>query len=297
VDNVIVEWSGTEAREGHNSVDVLTLAGTLEGSEVVEAVVTYDVALANDRVTWAAPVEEQDLNPEDEIESAAPLLVSRTAEIWSEEETETVHRIYAFTAQHLSWPERSRVGGVQSALAAYQTGVGVCGEFANLMTALCRAAGIPARSIRGLSFPTFIPPYITKRSAWMHPAGSHAWVEVEVGDNWALADPSLVSNLPFDRFWFGRPFGRYLSYGARDEHDRIYKGMMRWAEERGEIVGAMSAPVKFAAAADGEGISVVPEVSVQKRRDPRWWGAVGAYATILVGFVLIERRLKFGMYG
>jgi hypothetical protein len=33
-------------------------------------------------------------------------------------------------------------------------------------------------------------------------------------------------------------------------------------------------------------------VSVQKRGDPRWWGAVGAYADLLVGYVLFERRLK-----
>jgi hypothetical protein len=90
----------------------------------------------------------------------------------------------------------------------------------------------------------------------------------------------------------GRSLGRYLSYGARAEHERIYEGMIRWAEERGEIVGAMSAPVKFAAAGDEEGVSVEPLVSVQKRGDPRWWGAVGTYAALLVGYVLFERRLK-----
>jgi hypothetical protein len=126
----------------------------------------------------------------------------------------------------------------------------------------------------------------------MHPAGAHAWVEVQTEEGWMLVDPSLASNRPCDRFWFGRSTGNYLSYGDGGQHDQIYAEMVAWAEEGGEIAMAMSAPLKFVAAAESAETRVVPSVSVKKSRDLRWPSAVGSYVSLALLLSLLERRLR-----
>ncbi len=294
VENLDVKWSGEMQRESHDAVDVLRLEGRADGTGALEALLTYDIALTQGRVTWTTPVAEEDLAPEAEIQATAPVLVAQAEALHDESSADGAYRMYAFTAQHLSWPSGNRIGADQSALAAYESRVGVCGEFANLMTALCRAAGIPARSISGLSLPTLIPPHTTQRRTGLHPAGAHAWVEVQTEEGWMLADPSLASNRPCDRFWFGRSTGNYLSYGPQEEHDQIYAEMVAWAEEGGEIVAAMSAPLKFVAATEVGESKVVPVVSVRKSRDLRCLGAVGSYASLMLILSLLERsRVSF----
>ena len=293
VENVVVDWSGAEARESHESVDVVMLDGVTGDDGTLEAALTYDVALRQGGVWWNDPVKEEYLAAESEIESDAPMLVRKAEEIAADPSRKGVYRIYAFTVRHLSWPSGTREGGGQSALTAYQTGIGVCGERANLMTALCRASGIPAKSITGLSLPWLLPPYVTRRGAWaQHPGGSHAWAEVHSEEGWQLVDPTLASRLPLDRLLFGRSFGQHLSYGDSSQHARVYEGMMAWGRSRGEIAGAMSAPFKFVTAVDEEGVTVSPVVSVRKARDVRWFVGVGVYVAILVTADFFERRLQ-----
>jgi hypothetical protein len=117
-------------------------------------------------------------------------------------------------------------------------------------------------------------------------------VEVHTGADWELADPSLASRLPFDRLWFGRSFGQFLSYGDKSQQGRVYEDMMAWAQEGGNIVGAMSAPLKFVAAVNGHDASVTPVVSVEKTEDLRWIGAAGSPLAILAAAYLLERGLK-----
>ena len=67
---------------------------------------------------------------------------------------------------------------ISNALQTLQNGQGDCGEHAVLAVALCRAAGIPARSVTGI---IYCPPG--------NGFGYHAWVEVYVGE-WIAMDPS-----------------------------------------------------------------------------------------------------------
>ena len=55
-----------------------------------------------------------------------------------------------------------------TAAEAYAAGRGVCQDFAHVLLALCRAAGVPARYVSG--------------HLLGQPGGSHAWVEVLVRD-------------------------------------------------------------------------------------------------------------------
>jgi transglutaminase-like putative cysteine protease len=68
-----------------------------------------------------------------------------------------------------------------SAIDTYQQQAGVCRDFAHLMIALCRALNIPARFASGLDYgadPT------------QGPTDFHAYVEVFLGGNWYIFDPT-----------------------------------------------------------------------------------------------------------
>ncbi len=145
------------------------------------------------------------LQPQPEIESDHPVLQKQADEVALGQSRKDAYSIYSFTSDYLSWPVGTRIGGNQSALTAYTTCEGGCGEFANLMTALCRASQIPAQAITGLALPAY-PPFWSSTSTWGHPGGAHAWVEVYSDGYWELADPSWASSLPglFKPLWFGR---------------------------------------------------------------------------------------------
>lgn len=287
-----VEWGGTEERIESKSTVVLHLTGKTGRDGIAKALISYSVALKQGTVRWTESDEARYLSPQAEIESDAPEIAGQAVELKEETTRETAFRLFSFTAHFLSWPKGTREGGTLSALAAYRTRVGGCGEFANLMTALARADGIPAKSVSGLLFPYGWPPLYSQTSSWGSPAGAHAWVEIYDGTEWIFADPSLASNLPWDGWWFGRTVGAHLSYGEKEDEARAYAGMMAWGQSRGEIIGAMSAPEKFVASAGEKTVTLVPSVTVRKGWDLRWIAAAVVYGAILIATSVIERRLQ-----
>lgn len=290
---VRVTWDGFASQEPYGAVDLIRLDGVTREDGRLEAAIDYDLALWQGPARWQAPVEPSALQPQDQIESDHPLLVSQATQLAAAPSPGAARAIYRFTARHLSWPSGSRQGGGQSAVVAYQSRVGVCGEFANLMTALCRAAGIPARSITGLAFPP-TPPFFSSTATWSHPAGSHAWVEVYAGDEWLMADPGRASRLPFDRLWFGRNDGMHLSYGEVDAHDRVLRQVRAWAESGREVIASMSAPLRFVASASAAGVSVEPSVTVKKGWDGRWATAGFLFVGLILIFSWVEDRFRSG---
>jgi transglutaminase-like putative cysteine protease len=291
VSRVGITWDGFASQEPRDEVDLVRLDGVTPEDGRLLATIEYNVTLWQGPARWQAPVEAADLAPQDEIESDHPLLAAQAVQLAGAPTRESAYAIYRFTAGHLDWPTGSRTGGTPSALAAYQSRVGVCGEFANLMTALCRAADIPARSIVGLAFPP-TPPLLSNTATWSHPAGSHAWVEVYTGDEWEMADPSWASRLPFDRLWFGRNDGMHLSYGESAAHARLLREVQDWAEAGSELVAAMSAPLRFVASAQVEGVNVEPSVTVYKGWDGRWMAMLGWLVGSILVFSWIEGRLQ-----
>ncbi|MEJ2208937.1 MAG: transglutaminase-like domain-containing protein [Anaerolineae bacterium] len=291
VSRVGIKWDGFASQEPRDEVDLVRLDAVTPEDGRLQATLQYDVTLWQGPARWMAPVEAADLAPQDEIESDDPLLAGQAAQLAAAPTRQGAYALYQFTAGHLDWPSGSRVGGDQSALAAYQSGVGVCGEFANLMTALCRAAAIPARSITGLAFPP-MPPFLSSTATWSHPAGSHAWVEVYSGEEWEMADPSRASRLPFDRLWFGRSDGMHLSYGESGAHARLLREVQDWAAAGSEVVAAMSAPLRFVASAQVGDVSVEPSATVYKGWDGRWMGMLGWLVGSVLVFSWIERRVR-----
>ncbi len=76
-------------------------------------------------------------------------------------------------------------GSTDAATSAFDTvtqRAGVCRDFAHLCIALCRAVSIPAR-------------YFTGYACNMNPPDFHACVEVCVGNQWFIFDPTRLSSL------------------------------------------------------------------------------------------------------
>ncbi len=159
--------------------------------------------------------------------------------------------------------------------------------------ALLRAAGIPSQVVTGLALPAY-PPFWSATREWGHPGGAHAWTEVHTEAGWELADPSWANRMPgiSKRLWFGRNDGSHLSYGENWEYVRLYDELMIRAEQEGALIGAMSAPMHFVAAAGAEEMSVTPSVTLRKGWDGRWVLSVGLYIVMLVGIGVAERKRK-----
>jgi hypothetical protein len=288
-----VSWNGTREDTSHPFLDVIRLTGAIEAGDVQEATITYAVNIRQGAARWDAPVEEFQLQPQANIESDNQTLMEQAARVASGQTRKDAYAIYAFTASHLSWPKGTRINMEPSALAAYTSREGGCEEFAYLAVALLRASRIPAQAISGLALPAY-PPFWSATRTWNSPAGAHAWVELQTEAGWELADPSWGSSWPgpLKWLWFGRNDGSHLSYGESREYARVYDGLMAWGEQQGSIIAAMSAPLHFVAAADLEGVSLTPSITVHKGWDGRWGVEAGLYILLLVGLRLIENASK-----
>lgn len=292
IDNLEIRWGGDFSRADYEEVKVIKLNGHPDNGE---AILEYDVNLFQGRIDWEAKGKAQDISSQKGIESNEPVLINKAKEISADSFDDVAHETYKFTASYLSWPKGTRKGEEPSALIAYENRIGVCGDFANLMTALNRSINNPARSITGLSMPTYLPPKMTKERIWMHPGGAHAWVEVYDQGHWTIADPSWASRMPFGGIWFGRSMGQYLSYGETEVHEQIFEEMLQWGEENEELIGAMSAPLKFVSSSeDKKHVAITPVVSVKKVRDARWVFAVSSFFVILAVSSISEYHIVNG---
>lgn len=110
---------------------------------------------------------------------------------WSKEalreaEIETIRDILEWTRQHLVYEEYhdNNKGPGASAARAIAMGKGMCQDFANLFVTLCRAKGLPAKSMKGLY--TFFDGGKTP---------THQWAEVFISDlGWVPFDPTWMSS-------------------------------------------------------------------------------------------------------
>jgi hypothetical protein len=178
----------------------------------------------------------------------------------------------------------------KSALEAYESGFGECGEFSRLMVALCRASGIPSLVVSGIVLPDSGPYAGATTSTWDHPGGSHAWVEFSDGDIWSMADPAWGAST-WEGLYFGRNDGRHISYGCINQEGEVYSQLRQWATQRGALIDNEFAALKFVATADKAGVILTPSVTVKKGWDGRWLNAI--LVLLLTTFVLCKLRNRF----
>ncbi len=122
-------------------------------------------------------------NPELHIESRNPQIISLSEDLTQGLQTpcEQVRAFYDFVGNELVYSYNGGNWGAQAALGEMGAD---CTEFASLMIALSRAAGIPARYIVGLYFTPDAEEDLARKE--------HAWLEVYLpGTGWVPMDPTL----------------------------------------------------------------------------------------------------------
>ena len=107
-------------------------------------------------------------------------------EAWSRFGSQTpnmsrVMDIMDFVHGHLAYTSGATTS-TTTALDVFETGKGVCRDYAHLMISLCRALNLPARYAFGYLPDMDVEPIPT-------PMDFHAWVQVFVGDRWYDFDP------------------------------------------------------------------------------------------------------------
>jgi hypothetical protein len=141
------------------------------------------------------------LNPSPYIESSAPQIVETAKKIGADKQNawDRVEAIYDWVREKVQF-EDNQGGTVEGALATLRDGKGDCDEMTALFVALCRADGIPARTVRvpGHCYPEF---YLRDRAGegfWFpcQAAGTPAFggmpdprPVLQKGDNIQVTDP------------------------------------------------------------------------------------------------------------
>jgi transglutaminase-like putative cysteine protease len=155
----------------------------VRGSSLVET----QPAAAAPEATWADLAEAADRNvelvrpssftrPTDELAEVAAGLRQSSA-------VDTVRAVAHFASESLRYV-RGVTDVYTSAAQAFETGSGVCQDFAHLALTLLRSVGIPARYVSG-----YLHPDADAAVGVAASAESHAWIEAWVGRWWAL-DPT-----------------------------------------------------------------------------------------------------------
>jgi len=290
VKNIEISWDGVQGKDNKRYVEVIKLTGELRDGEDQEAIISYDVILSQGKVSWEAPVEEFQHLPQRGIESDHPRIKEQVSQITIGTSLDDAYRIYNFTSDCLIYSQGGRDCPSSSALTAFMTHTGACGEFARLMVAFSRASGIPAQMICGIALPDLVIYGTSQTLIWEHPGESHGWVEFYAEGAWTMADPSVGSGY-LKWLDFGRNDGRHLSYGEFEQEGKVFMEMKRWATNQGNIIGSEHAALKFVASADTNQVSITPSSYVKKGWDGRWANTLVALIPTTIILCKIRNRL------
>ena len=283
VDNVSIQWDGSQETSSRAYVDLLKLSAEMPGESEKVAIVEYDIILRQGTAAWQAPVDRFDLLPQVGIESNHEAIKQTASRITAEAGTDPAYKIFQFTSNYLEYSETGCDETNLSALEAFRTRSGACIAYSRLMVALCRASGIPARMIIGtlLSDGFFSLPQVGASS---DPGSGHAWVEYNSKNSWHLADPSCRQSYP-DFLAFNRNDGRHLSFGDYDRFAVSKDELFDWATE---YASPRNNQLTLVFASNSGQTKITPETTIRKTWDQRWLNVI--VALIIAVFILSKLR-------
>ena len=215
---------------------------------------SYTARLFRNASPWSGLVHDEYTLPQQFIDSDNEAIRALAIQLRGDNDFQTAQNIHDYVYALISWPSGPQINIDQlyaSELLEYP--VGVCGDFANLMTALLRAEGIPTRRISGLALQ--IP--LGSASDWGHQGGAHGWVEFYADGNWHFADPSWG--------WFDRNATAHLSFGTFNMNisSDFQQNRGNAIEDAGFFIGGwMTAPLSFILYSTDENATVIPRGEV-----------------------------------
>lgn len=133
------------------------------------------------------------LNPSLKIESNHPLILTKAQEIIGDEKNPFLKakKIFAYINGHMQYATDASQPAHMGALSALQTGMGVCEDYAQLMVALLRAAGVPSRTVSGWMGDVEDSLILASENEILLPG--HMWVEYYLPPyGWITADPTYT---------------------------------------------------------------------------------------------------------
>lgn len=144
------------------------------------------------------------LKGEKYIESDDPQISRKAQELQGYNDEETLRNIYDFVSNHVKY--QGYIPQSLGARAALLLKRGDCTEFSTLFVALCRASGLPARTVSGFT------------TDWTN-TPCHGWVEVFIPEKgWVAFDPT-----PGNWQRFNKLKNRYI-YLSRVSNDKELEG-------------------------------------------------------------------------
>jgi len=288
VKNVEISWAGNQQRIDEGIVDIYKLSIEKRGSEQIEALIEYDVILRQGSVFWQAPVEDFQRLPQIGIESDSDCIQKQSAQLANGVSEKDAYKIYSFTADYLTYSRADMDCTSVSALKAFEVGSCVCAGYARLMTALCRASGIPAQMVLGLVYPD--PFFQSHATAFpKNPYEVHAWVEYYSDGLWKMADPTWGA-IRMKALQFNRNDGRHLVYEELEQVLSTDRVLEAWALYQANHVLSSDTCIRFVASSTSDQVRFLPVTSVKRTWDGRWKNTLIVWA--IATWLLCKYRNK-----
>ncbi|MCK9291223.1 MAG: transglutaminase-like domain-containing protein [Bacteroidales bacterium] len=235
--------------------DYRTLCAIIKGSGDEKTIfVEYDVTLQAGKSIWREGSIEGCLDPEEFIDSDNQSIIdlANTLKVNGDKHA-TAKNIFRYLIKNIKTIRSDRINKkTLKASEVLQDKKGVCIDYANLMTALLRASGIPAKSISGLALQR-----LKKSSNWSSPADSHAWVEFNINGEWYFADPTWGWG------YYTYSHGFHLSYGTQDTNVHT-QNLEADEDDTLATVAWMTAPIRFKLLSEDSTASITPRVDIAK---------------------------------
>lgn len=261
-----ISWDGIQQIESYDFVDVVKLSAESYGQENLEATIEYDVKLPQRSVSWLAPVESFQRLPQVGIESDCDCLQVQAMNLSDGISEKDAYKIYSFITDYLTYSNENMDDSNASAIQAYQIGSCTCAGFARLMTALCRASGIPSQLVIGYIYPD--PVFQPNLSSFTQ-GEAHAWVEYYSEGTWKLADPTFGSKR-LKILYFNRNDGRHISYGELEQVIFADAMLQDWALDHASLIVGDDDSFRYVATSGSDQVSLTSITSIQRRWDGRW---------------------------
>ncbi|MFP4474358.1 MAG: transglutaminase-like domain-containing protein [Desulfatibacillaceae bacterium] len=169
--------AGAMARDSAGNRIVHVDLGPMAPRETKVVRVLATVGMAGGAISSERP-EDFWLEPAPLAEADNPDVMKNAARLKAKTPYETARRIFHFAADEV--PRGAFDPTDRGALYALKNRGGDCTEAALLFTALCRAAGVPARALTG---------YVVDRDRVLKTSDLHNWAQFFDQGRWRLADP------------------------------------------------------------------------------------------------------------
>ena len=256
ISNLLVDGAYGYTVEHFNGWQDLIIRVPSCDSEVT-ITISFTARLFRNAGSWTGEVNDKYTLPQQFIDSDNEAIIALATQLRGNNDFQTAQNIHDYVNDFISWPTGDQVNVAQLyASELLEHPIGVCSDFANLMTALLRAEGIPARQVSGLVL-SMNRLVFSNSGDWTHPGSAHGWVEFFANGKWHFADPSWG--------WFNRNATEHLSFGTLCMYIRsdFQQNLIYQIESEGFYPrGAMTAPFRFIFFSTDENATVTPRGDV-----------------------------------